>query len=451
MMADTISATSPKVVSGPTIGTLPLDVKNKIFSYLLLGSEVVVKEYRHRSARTYKFHTAILQVNKRIGAEAATFLHTRNTFVLFKHEFFDFNEMMDRSMVAYITDKSSLSFKLAALEVNLTWNEMKCICGRPSCLDHTPPGKGRFLMLHEDLDLILLELRSTYQTLRGDHIFIQPSPDPKDVKWWSYTPESSTSLKLKLKKNPYFEGTFTEGQQLTRQKRLLAPFTRLTTRVQKVKICGDVDPILARATSKVMTPRFVWTDAVGWDLVDIIRAQKQALDKVLEEETACMHFLEDAYRRLAGVACQRNHLFCNWEEEEKVGILALSEDPEQVKTSWQLNLLVVGLDCYVTALRLQYRCHYVDAWPEISQMANHATHQYAGLSDHVPMDLRNKIAHFVAVTLAFSWDGSRVDPSARFALDSLKEIREKDPKNRELRADISLVRAMMRGDVSSLA
>lgn len=79
----------------PSLEGVPPEVKNEIFSYILLGSDAPGAGHRHRKVVKRQFDISLLLVNKGLGAEAAAFLYRRNNFVLIKHEFFSFNQLVD--------------------------------------------------------------------------------------------------------------------------------------------------------------------------------------------------------------------------------------------------------------------------------------------------------------------------------------------------------------------
>ena len=66
----------------PSFETLPVEIRWQIYSYLLLGDDVVQLERNSRLLSLLpNFQTAIFRLNKRISAEALLYFHEQNAFV----------------------------------------------------------------------------------------------------------------------------------------------------------------------------------------------------------------------------------------------------------------------------------------------------------------------------------------------------------------------------------
>ena len=63
-----------------TLEGLPVELRRKIYSYLLI-SDQVRQPPDQLLIRSYRFETAILSVNKRINTEASEVLYNENKFV----------------------------------------------------------------------------------------------------------------------------------------------------------------------------------------------------------------------------------------------------------------------------------------------------------------------------------------------------------------------------------
>ena len=161
-----------------------------------------------------------------------------------------------------------------------------------------------------------------------------------------------TNLSLELQDNHFRPTNLTVKQNLDRQEKLLAPFTKLTSRAQKVCIQGHVDPDITARRAERMTPRVVWAEAAAWDLIDLVRAEKRRLDEVLiQGNSYLMERLEIAYSSLGDIVA-RNTLFSKWDDRAPSADRALPTDSDAIPKYWQLGLVVLGLDCYVVAMAL---------------------------------------------------------------------------------------------------
>lgn len=340
----------------PTLGSLPLEFKNEIFSNLLLSTKV---KYDCLAVgprlKKYAFHTAIFRANKQLGAEATSYLYTHNNFAVVTHKYAGFENILADGCVPTIAPSLTMPFLHPAIFVNLKLTQT-CTCGKNDCADPSEVApRKKLLMLVDDLPMVISMLQIWYHVFCGSNTFILSDPEEEKITSASHCDETRAELRLCLKDNPLVH--LTRKEREVRQRKLVTPFTVIQNACQTVYVTGDVFPQVAKDVSQAMMPKIVWLNAVGWDLYDVVTHHKRRLDGILDD--ACMHWLGNIYEHIGLVACNNNALFaCQIGEDTPLAIRSLPCDAVEVSKSWQFGVLVTGVDCLLVAAGLAMKCGY---------------------------------------------------------------------------------------------
>ncbi|KAH0276070.1 hypothetical protein KCU91_g4111, partial [Aureobasidium melanogenum] len=89
-MASSVDQPSESEHTKLTLEALPPEIKNEIFSYLLLGAKVKYSTNGSWPGHKYRFDTTIMRVNKQLSQDAKTYLRGQNDFALISSKFFAF-------------------------------------------------------------------------------------------------------------------------------------------------------------------------------------------------------------------------------------------------------------------------------------------------------------------------------------------------------------------------
>lgn len=163
-----------------------------------------------------------------------------------------------------------------------------------------------------------------------------------------------------------FRQDLTQAELRERQIRLLDPISKLVNHGQNVKILG-AEHDLVSSTVRAMTPRLLSLDAVGWDLYDLIKAEKQYLDQIPNHQTVRQLELSNAYQHIAGLGW----LFPDNNESPSTAFIFKADSPgfneegvpvaywsmengqhDQDTSCWQYNVQILSLDCTLTMAKM---------------------------------------------------------------------------------------------------
>jgi hypothetical protein len=130
---------------------------------------------------------------------------------------------------------------------------------------------------------------------------------------------------------------------------------------------------------RVMNPRLLSLDAVGWDLYHLIKAEKQYLDQIPNRQTPKQRELSNAYQYIASLGWP----FPDNNESPSTAFVFKADSPsfntegvtlaywsmekgqhDQDTSCWQYNVLILSLDCTITQakmaldMRIQNSCRF---------------------------------------------------------------------------------------------
>jgi hypothetical protein len=364
---------TPSIVDQPTesdrakltLETLPPEIKNEIFSHLLLGAKVKYSTNGEWPGNKFKFHTTIMRVSKQMKEDATAYLHSQNEFALISSKFFAFAIDRRRFLPVVATGKAARTLKSPAIEATITHvGGTVCVCCNPQ--KHKEKDRvTHALFLVADLEHLMRELRLTYHMWPSNPIYIMSDVGVSPVE---HIPVNvNTQIKVVWKVNPSHRQDLTVMERRARQTRLLNPLDFPTGCGRKISVVGVDKDIARRITDRVMS-RILSIDAVGWDLYNLLKAQKNHLDTILSQDSPCLQSLTHSYTDLAcaGWPLDSIGFWSNASVTRHVnmhGILTSlclmpfetldDEDYQtQVQDSWQMAVLCLVLDCLFTIARL---------------------------------------------------------------------------------------------------
>ncbi|KAH0276458.1 hypothetical protein KCU91_g3846, partial [Aureobasidium melanogenum] len=331
-----------------TLETLPPEIKNEIFSHLLLGAKVKYSTNGSWPGYKYKFDTTIMRVNKQLNQDAKTYLHGQNDFALISSKFFAFEIDRKRFLPTVATAKAARSFKGPSIEATITHVETPlCVCCNPQ--KHKDKDRATHaLFLVADLEHLIRELRLTFHMWPSKPIYVISETFVSPV-------------------HPSPRQDLTVAERRARQTRLLASLKFPTSSGKKVSVVG-VDKDTARQVTEQHMPRILSIDAVGWDLYHLLKAQKKHLDTILSQGSPSLANLIHSYTDLACAGWQLD-IIGHWRYASVTRHVCIhgrmvslclmpwdeldDEDYEaKIADSWQLAVVSLVLDCLFTLARL---------------------------------------------------------------------------------------------------
>jgi hypothetical protein len=348
-----------------TLETLPPEIKNEIFSHFLLAAKVKYSTDGSWPGNKYKFDTTIMRVNKQMKQDATTYLFSQNEFALISSKFFAFEIDKKRFLPTVATGKAARTFQGPAIEATITHvGATTCTCCNPQ--KHKAKDRATHaLFLVADLEHLMREQRLTYHIWPSKPIYIMSEYDVSPVK---HIPVNiDTQIKIVWKIHPSHRPDLTVAERRARQTRLLAPLDFPTGSGKKISVIGVDKDIAHNVTDRYM-PRILSIDGVGWDLYNLLKAQKKHLDNILSQDPS---YLSHRVHSYTDIACTgwglnitghwRNAIVTSHAEiyEHLVSLCMMpfenldSEEYEAAaEDSWQIALVSLVIDCLFTVLRL---------------------------------------------------------------------------------------------------
>ncbi|KAI4755367.1 hypothetical protein E4T52_08287 [Aureobasidium sp. EXF-3400] len=422
-----------------TLETLPPEIKNEIFSHLLLAAKVKYSTNGSWPGHKYKFSTTIMRVSKQMKQDATAYLHGQNEFALISSKFFAFAIDRRRFLPAVATGKAARTFKSPAIEATITHvGETLCMCCNPE--KHKDKDRATHaLFLVADLEHLVRELRLTYHMWSSKPIYIMSEFNATPVE---HIPVNvDTQIKVVWKVNPPHRQDLTVPERRARQIRLLNPLDFATGCGKKISVVG-VDKDIARKVTEEDMPRILSLDAVGRDLYKLLKAQKMHLDTLLsQEDSPCLHSLIHSYTDLACAGWPLD-IIGYWRNATvtrnvnmhgtMISLCLMSleklddEDYQaEVTDSWQMAVLCLVLDCLFTIAQLCLKegsyAHLKDC---VDLITNVECYTFRGNNHQLfPGSLKALLSHYVAWLLM--QDGGRAtDQAVSQGLDMLQMARE---------------------------
>jgi hypothetical protein len=448
MHYDTPSIVSQSIESDRaklTLETLPPEIKNEIFSHLLLGAKVKYSTNGEWPGHKYKFHTTIMRVNKQMKENAAAYLHSQNEFALISSKFFAFAVDRRRFLPVVAVGKAARTFKSPAIEATISHiGGTICVYCNPQ--EHKVKDRATHaLFLVADLVHLVRELRLTYHMWPSKPIYIMSEFGATPVE---HIPVNvDTQIKLVWKVNPSHRQDLTVGERRARQTRLLDPLDFPTGCGKTISVIG-VDKDIARKITDQEMPRILSIDAVGWDLYNLLKAQKRHLDTMLSQDS---HYLPSLIHSYTDLACAGwpLEIIGYWTTASVTRHVNMHQtlislclmpfetlDDEDynaaVVDSWQMAVLCLVLDCLFTIARLCLEegtfAHLEDCVYLIRKLKDHS---FRGDSHHLlPVRIRALLSHYIAWLITH--EGTRpLSDSITLSMTMLETARKSLPTDDE--------------------
>lgn len=320
----------------PTLQTLPLEIKNEIFSHLLLGEKIKTLPCGRPPIAKYNWHTSILRVNKALGNEAKACLYSHNTFAIIRSDTTRLLKRIIECSLLPVVSYDPGKFKHHSLEVQLQYTDFVV----PDCVQcpSSPGSDPRLvLLLQQDLRILCDQLALMQHSARSSSIFILSPPETKPTKMWSHFYPCKRYIVIEVRKNP-LDPQLKAAEKKKKHEKLLKPFAVIRSHSQDVKIVGDVNQSLVDRTIQAMRPRIVWADAIAWDLHDRLRKEKARLDEILKRHPQAGASLYHAYHQLA-LFGGSGFLFQKPDDRTSIAEVTLPTETQAIKKSWLLGLL----------------------------------------------------------------------------------------------------------------
>lgn len=355
----------------PTLTTLPLDIKHEIFSYLLLGKNVKYSTGGHAPGHSYTFHVKFMRVNKQLYKETYHYLRSRNEFALVH---FKYPRLLSGFSPYIEVNKKVKNFREPAIEVTLEdlepkdqWPSHDPLIYRPSDKIHVQ----RVLFLAQDLPHFTRQLQLEIHVWPSSQIYVHP---PQESRPLQYTPTVlRNNRKIIWKINKSHRTDLTREESRARQERLIAPMTTVFGHGITVRFPGVEADIAARMIQS-MTPRLVSVDAVGWNLLENMQAQKRYLDEILVDGFGEPHDLIQAYVLTAQLAYDAKYPWTEYAHHYNTALLFntpyASEDPAKQPLAlssftpqtlpntptdiWLHGIVTLGVECILNAMGLAF-------------------------------------------------------------------------------------------------
>lgn len=216
----------------------------------------------------------------------------------------------------------------------------------------------------EDLDVFIRHLKLAYHIWPTLPIYIHSAPGDSPVEW-SASP-AQTHIHFVWKIHEPFRQDLTQAELRKRQIRLLDPISKLVNHGQNVKILG-AEHDLVSSTVRAMTARLISLDVVGWELYDLIKAEKQYLDQLPNHQPMKQRGLSDAYQYIGflGWLFPDNNKSISTAFVFKADSLGFDTEGvplaywsmengqnDQDTSCWQYGIQILSLECMLTLAKM---------------------------------------------------------------------------------------------------
>ena len=262
----------------PTLTTLPIEIKNEIFSYFLLGKNVKYFKPGTIPAYAYAFQMNVTRTSKQLYKEANEYLQTHNDFALIHMKY----PRLMRDFCPYVAvGKEARSFKSPAIEATIEDLEPKAI--HPDydlsyCAGSAKPHTERILLLAQDLPHFCRQLQLEIHVWPSSQIYVHPDETSTPIQYSSIIVKNGRKVVWKV--NASHRSDLTLHERRTRQQSLISSISTVVGHGLDIRFLGVEQDIAARAIA-YMTPRIVSVDASGWNLLENMQRQKRYLDESL--------------------------------------------------------------------------------------------------------------------------------------------------------------------------
>ncbi|KAK3722984.1 hypothetical protein LTR37_002130 [Vermiconidia calcicola] len=278
---------SPQPATAMVNFPLPRELRDEIYSYLLDARRVKYtpppdrkaahsKMYSNCSGRahTYKFFTAVLRVNKTIGAEATECLYARQAFILVSFDMPDFSRMLHMANVPIIADDKLEKFKRHVVSVDVKWTDHPYFTVAQTVHDKKlDPEQGFVLMLEVEFRRLCEMLRFLCQYTLPRCVYVTSRADTElDAR----VVQATQMAHIKV---TYHEAG-AKALSMPQQAGVLRTLAIVIGGGYKLSLSGFSDHSLARGVKATMAPAIAWPRALEWDRLETAMQKKAEADEL---------------------------------------------------------------------------------------------------------------------------------------------------------------------------
>ncbi|KAF2150111.1 hypothetical protein K461DRAFT_40171 [Myriangium duriaei CBS 260.36] len=393
-----VAGGSPSQSTTPSLSrleSLPTEILHHIFSYALLAEghgrtkDPVIDKGPH-----YRLGTSLLLVNRSLGDQARAYLYTKNTFVLIRYqETSPFGLFLKKfNPVPFVSDNKLEDFTHYAMYINMwvvtirgdddsdvheedeeededdddsdididevdlsrAFRRLSPTPKRCHCGDCDPATKfSRILITHQHLHTFCTILQLCNHFDSGGHMVVQSG---STEHWHQPEPSQMGVVRVLVPKRLPGLPTLKAKDELHRQAKLLDPFQQICGGNQRCEYevtgckftnLGVLNQLKRKGIEAVFA---VSQDGMGWDLLKILRRLKALLDGVVRRARSGWSRLAIAYKTLAIQTLENSLAY-----QDLISIPDDTDDADAAVKSWQLGLVCLRRDCFLTAAQCQLR------------------------------------------------------------------------------------------------
>ncbi|KXT14798.1 hypothetical protein AC579_9651 [Pseudocercospora musae] len=308
----------------PSLQTLPQELRDEIYSYLLDADAVKYtpdyKSYSHSfgysdvgsTAHTYRFETALLSINKFFAEDARRYFTSKNVFTIFNFHCPGMRHMLHICDVPVVADHGLDDFDGHTFSVELCWTQgLPPIPTRPSIDDgyddqwyanpgddswipiygdrldeelacladcHPEDPDGLVLILEQDLPKLwsMLRLAFLLSIHNSPSIITQPG---EQLKTYQHQDIRSVAM-MNLSEN---DSLPTQDLLPDRKGKFLRGVKTVTGAGYHLTLHGFNNQEAEEVRSST-APDFVWLRAWQWDAFDVLNTLKQHIDDLARKD-----------------------------------------------------------------------------------------------------------------------------------------------------------------------
>lgn len=378
-----------------TLETLPLEIKNEIFSYFLLGVNVKEPVPGFNPSFKYCFQTAILCTSRGLGQEAKAFLYMRNKFAIVSLVQHVVSILKDHA-VPVVSRHGLKNFQYHVVRAHFKYDN-KLGAKLASCPITTQPLQW-LLMLHEDLAHLCWSFQLYNHTHPTDQIFVLSKPKTRPVKWCvaELASKNANRLMLDLPYTPYLPKNLSYEEEWLRQAKLLFPFSFMASCFHRVCFKG-IHPGIAAALSETTTCRLVSLDVVLWNLWSTMLHHEEYLQELMAEQIWDRRWFAERYQSLGDTGMKTNTLMSTVKGGTNLIFSGVSKEPEPGLEAGAPVVLEKSLCLYLKAAAIYAEGHLSEKFRACTQDVMRLVNAHPTLKMCIPIPILLSTLHCTMV------------------------------------------------------
>lgn len=364
----------PTIVYAPeetTLLTLPLELQREILRNLLSGSHSLTSPIK------YTLHPAILRVNKHLSSVGKKVLYDENDWILIENTTPFLRNQLKLLHVPLASDHHLMRFKEHRLSIrfegelfhppnNGCFDHMGCLIplhNHPAsrACDLFPRGyrekhsigRGNLLLHGGDMQVFVRAISILSHCFQsGVRVLVVESKRGRRPMWGDFillSHETPPTTMIHAQRNSYDKHDVREPfkiEQWTKKIKTLVGALKGAAGARQTSISGDVDQDFAREVRRVMSSKVVFRDAMGWNLVDLLRDWKRDLDDMVHRsnDRDCLCLASVGYAFLLEICRNGVYLYSKGRfADTNIGIL-----------SWEAAFCLLASDTSTTLSRIGF-------------------------------------------------------------------------------------------------